>query len=87
MSNPGKIERLKAKKEELEKQLAKLEAEERAKARKEETRLKILIGGGILADAKIHPEIVDLVHEILERSTTAQRDRDFLKEKGWMPKN
>lgn len=87
MSTPAKIDRLKAKKEEIEKQLAKLQAAENAKARKEETRLKVLIGGGIVADAKIHPEVIELIQEILGRATTATRDREFLKERGWIQKD
>ena len=86
MTTPARIDRLKAKKEEIEKRLAELEARERNKNRKEETRLKILIGGGIVADAKIHPEVIDLIQEILDRATPAARDRNFLKKMGWLPK-
>lgn len=86
MVKPDRVETLRKKKEQIEKKLADLEARERAKVRKEETRLKVLIGGGILADAKVHPEIVDLIFEILDRSTPAKRDRDFLEAKGWLSK-
>ena len=85
MTTPARIDRLKAKKEEIEKQLAELEAREKSKARKEDNRLKVLIGAGILADAKIRPELAGEVQKILERAITAKRDRDFLQEKGWLP--
>ena len=87
MVSPERVELLRQKKEKIEKQLAAIEAREKAKARKEETRLKVLIGGGIIADANIHPEIVELVQEILNRSTKAKRDRELLELKGWLPKN
>lgn len=81
---PERIEALKKRKAEIEQKLAQIEARERAKTRKEETRLKILIGGGIISDAKIHPEIVELIQEILERATTITRDRELLKVAGWL---
>lgn len=84
MVKPERIEALKQKKAKIEKELAAIEARERAKARKEETRLKILIGGGIMADAKIHPQIIEIVQEILTRATTAERDRELLKANGWL---
>ena len=77
---------LKQRKAKIEKELAAIEARERAKVRKEETRLKVLIGGGIIADAKVHPEIIELIQEILARATTAERDRELLKAKDWLPK-
>ena len=86
MTKPAKIDRLKAKKEEIEKQLAELEARERNKARKDENRLKILIGAAILADARIRPELEGEVQKILERAITAKRDREFLEERGWLPR-
>lgn len=79
-----RIEALKKRKAEIEKKLAQIEAREKVKARKEETRLKVLIGGGIMADAKIHPEIVELIQAVLERSTPATRDRELLKAAGWL---
>jgi len=75
---------LREKKEKLEKQLAALEARERAKARKEETRLKVLIGAAVLADAKVHPENITNIEAILQRAVIAPRDRSFLQEKGWL---
>ena len=80
----SRAEALRQRKAKIEKQLADLEARERTKARKEETRLKVLIGAGLLADAKIHPDIVENIKKILDRATTSKRDRDFLQAKGWI---
>lgn len=84
MGTQDRIETLKQRKARIEKELAAIEAREKARERKEETRLKVLVGAGILADSKIHPEIVDLVQEILGRAITAERDRAFLQRKGWL---
>ena len=84
MVTKDKSEALRQRKAKIEKQLAEIAASERAKARKEETRLKVLIGGGIMAHAKIHPEITNYIQQILDAATPAKRDRDFLREKGWL---
>lgn len=84
MIKPDRIELLKQRKAKIERELSAIEAKEKAKTRKEETRLKVLIGGGILADAKVHPEMIELVQEILTRATTAERDRELLKSRGWI---
>ena len=84
MGTRERIEALKLRKAKIEQELASIEAREKAKERKEETRLKILIGAGILADAKAHPEIVELIQEILARSITSARDRELLARKGWL---
>ena len=86
MTTPDKIGRLKAKKEEIEKRLSKLEAQEKNKTRKEETRLKILIGAAILVNIKTRPEFQSQIQKLLDRAITAKRDRDFLQERGWLPK-
>jgi large subunit ribosomal protein L7/L12 len=85
MTKPARIDRLKQKKEEIEKQLAELETRERNKTRKEDNRLKVLIGAALLADAKIRPELAADIQKILDRAITAKRDRVFLQEKGWLP--
>ena len=85
MPKTDRIETLKQRKAKIEKQLAALEAKEKAKARKEDTRLKVVIGAGLLADAKIHPEILRAVQKILDRAITAKRDRELLQAKGWLP--
>ena len=85
MTKPDRIELLKQRKAKIERELAAIEAKEKAKERKAETRLKILIGGGIMADAKVHPEIIEPIQKILVRSTPSERDRELLKANGWLP--
>ena len=87
MVNSDRIEALKQRKAKIEKQLAAIEAREKAKARKEDTRLKVLIGGGIIADAKLNPEIISLIQEILNRATPSKRDRELLQTHGWLLNN
>lgn len=84
MGTQERIDLLKQRKEKIEKALANLEAREKAKQRKEETRLKILIGGAILSDAKGHPEIIDIVQEIVTRAVSSERDKELLARYGWM---
>ena len=68
---------------------AKLQAEKariKAQIRKEDNRLKILIGAAMLADIKTHPETKDFVQRVLQRAITRSRDAKFLQEMGWMKK-
>jgi len=55
--------------------------------RKDDTRLKVLIGAAHIADAEVHEETRSAVKQVLERAITAERDREFLKEKGWLLKS
>lgn len=87
MAAKSRLEALKEKKEKIEEQLKALEAREKAKERKEDTRLKVLIGAGMLADAKIDPSTAFFVKEILKKSILSERDRDFLRSKGWLEDN
>jgi hypothetical protein len=64
--------RIKAKIEQLENQNMK-------QARKDETRLKILVGAAVLADAARHTETGELLRAVLTRGITAPRDKEFLK--------
>lgn len=84
MGTQERIESLKQRKEKIEQALANLEAREKAKQRKEETRLKILIGGAILSKAKANPKIFDIVQEIVTRAVLSERDRELLARYGWM---
>jgi len=84
MEAKSKLETLKEKKEKLEEQLKALEHREKAKEKKEEDRLKVLIGESLLADSKIDPSTAFFVKEILKKSITSKRDRDFLRRKRWL---
>jgi hypothetical protein len=64
------------------------EAKDRGRARKEDTRLKVLIGAAFLADVAVSPEGRQgrkaHVCDVLKRAIPAPRDREFLKTKGWL---
>lgn len=78
----GKLATLLEKRAALEKQIATEQARETAKARKEDTRLKIIVGAAMLADMKLHPETRGGIVEVLQKAVTAPRDREFLTSKG-----
>jgi hypothetical protein len=61
-----------------------LETQAKKQARKDDTRLKILIGAAMLADAAIHPETEKFLRMVLVRAITAPRDQEFLTGKGWL---
>ena len=83
LSKKTQYEKLKERKSIIEKKLAALEAKEKAKARKDDTRLKVLIGAAFLADAKINPKTDKGIRIVLQRAITSERDRAFLKRMGW----
>lgn len=61
-----------------------LETQEKRQARKDDTRLKILFGAAMLADAALHGETAEFLRMVLARGITADRDRQFLKERKWL---
>lgn len=75
---------LKQQADQLKARIAKIEARQAAQARKEDTRLKVVVGAALLADAKLNPATADSIRSVLARAVTAQRDRVFLKAKGWL---
>lgn len=84
MAANGKLEKLRERAAKLKAQIAQQEAAEGARKRKEDTRLKVLVGAAILADTELHPETRAGVETVLKRAITAPRDREFLKAKGWL---
>jgi hypothetical protein len=79
-----KLEALKKKQGQLKAQIAALEAKEKANQRKEDTRLKIIIGAALMADAALHPDTAAFLASVLRRAVTADRDRALLQNKGWL---
>jgi Spy/CpxP family protein refolding chaperone len=79
-----KLELLRKREAQIKAQIAALESAQKSKQRKEDTRLKVLLGAAMLADTAIHPETRAGIEALLERAITAARDRDFLKSKGWL---
>ena len=70
--------------EETKAQLAKIEAKDAAKRRKEDTRVKVIVGAGIITDTEKNPETRAGVVAVLERAIVNPKDREFLKSKGWL---
>ncbi|MCC8986023.1 MAG: hypothetical protein LM513_05460 [Nitrospira sp.] len=75
---------LKKQEQALKAKIATLEARKATEARKEENRLKVLVGAALLADAKHNLDTKALIRSVLPRAVVAQRDRDFLQAKGWL---
>jgi len=80
----GKLDALREQAEKLKAKIAELEAKDTAQKRKDETRLKVLIGAAFLADLKRNPETRATVLSVLERGIVAPKDREFLKALGWL---
>jgi hypothetical protein len=84
MPTNTKLEALRKKRQQLAAQIAEVEAKEKLRLRKEDTRLKVLIGAAIIADVGLYPETRAGVEAVLKRAITADRDVQFLKGKGWL---
>lgn len=80
----SKLEALRKKEAELKARIAEAEAAEKAKHRKLDTRVKVLIGAAFLADCKEHPETRELIAAVLNRSLAMPKDREFLRAGGWL---
>lgn len=78
-----RLESLREKQAQLQARISKLENREKQQARKDDTRLKILIGAAMLADTAHHPETGEFVRAVLARAITTERDQDFLRAMGW----
>jgi septal ring factor EnvC (AmiA/AmiB activator) len=83
-SGNQRLQTLKQRAEALQQQIARIEAADKAKARKEDTRLKVIVGAAVIANSELHPETRGAVVEVLRKAVTAPRDREFLKSKGWL---
>jgi hypothetical protein len=79
-----KLEALRNRQDAIRARIAKLEARQKATARKAETRLETIVGAAVLADIKLNPETRERIVAILEKRVTARRDRNFLKVNNWL---
>jgi predicted nuclease with TOPRIM domain len=79
-----RLEALKKRKAQLEQQIKNLEQKNAAQQRKDETRVKVLIGAAFLADTLKHPETKDLIKEVVNRGIQRDKDREILKKAGWL---
>ncbi|MGA2902548.1 MAG: hypothetical protein ABSD98_01850 [Candidatus Korobacteraceae bacterium] len=82
-----KLEALRKRKEallsRLNARIAEAERLEDHKQRREDTRIKILVGAAFLFCAS-DPGIRAEIKAVLQRGITAARDRHFLAERGWL---
>jgi hypothetical protein len=67
---------------ELDARIEKRETEVKARARKADTRHKVIVGACVLADIEKHPETLAAIEQMVKRAANA-RDREFLKTQGW----
>ena len=79
-----KLAALRRREAQIKAQIAAAEASAKSKRRKEDTRVKVLIGAAIVADTEQNPETRAGVVAVLERAIVAPKDRAFLKSKGWL---
>ena len=74
-----KLEALRKKEAALKARIAAIEHKGKAQDRKDDTRMKIIIGGALLADAALHDDTARLLDDLLARAVTQDRDREFVK--------
>ena len=79
-----RLDALRKRAAQIKAKIGKIEAKTTAAARKEETRLKVIVGAALLADAKHYQVTADFIREVLPRAVTAERDKEFLQSKGWL---
>lgn len=79
-----RLEILKQQEAQLKAKIAKIEARKVSEARKEDTRLKVVIGAALLADAEQNAGTANFLRSVLPRAVVAPRDREFLQAKGWL---
>ena len=77
-----RLETLLKKKETINARIAAVQAAANAQARRDDTRLKIIVGAAIITDTGLHPENRTCLLAMLNRAVKTDRDRDFLKSKG-----
>lgn len=80
----SRLETLRKKQDQLKAQIAALEAKDKSVQRKEDTRLKIVIGAALMADSTLHPETAAFIADVLNRAITAERDKALLRKHGWL---
>ena len=77
-TDADRLAALKQKEAELKARIARIENKGKAQERKDETRMKIIVGAAVLADAALHPETAQFMDDVLARAVIAPRDKEFL---------
>jgi len=80
----SKLETLKDQAAKIQARILEIERRTKAQSRKDDTRLKVIVGAACLADSALHDETRIKLREIVGKAITAPRDREFLKSKGWL---
>lgn len=80
----SKLETLREQQARIAARITEMERVENAKARKRDTRIKVLVGAACMADAGIHDATKGALRSILDRAVKADRDRELLKSAGWL---
>jgi len=84
MPGTDKIEALRKREAEIRAKIAEEETKRRKREEKDQTRIKLLIGGAFLADVEKTPDTRAGVLSVVERAIVNPKDREFLKSKGWL---
>ena len=69
---------LENKRQQITAQLARIEAREKQKERKKDTRQKIIVGGAVLAHARLDAAFADQLAAILGKAVTRDIDKDTI---------
>ena len=83
-STTDKLAALLQKQSRIKARIEQLQTQQQKQARKDDTRLKIIVGATVMSDAAIHPQTMEFVRAILARAIKLDRDKQFLKEMGWL---
>lgn len=84
MAGNDKIEALRKREAEIRAKIAAEETKRRKREEKEESRVKLLVGGAFLADVEKNPDTRAGVVAVIDRAITNEKDRAFLKAQGWL---
>ena len=79
-----KLDTLLKRKAQLEARIAEEQAKQKKLSRKDDTRLKIIVGAAMIANAELYPDTRPGIVEVLRKAVVAPRDREFLQSKGWL---
>jgi len=84
MPGTDKIEALRKREAEIRAKIAEEETKRRKREEKDQTRIKLLIGGAFLADVEKTPDTRAGLLAVVDRGIVNPKDREFLKSKGWL---
>jgi predicted nucleic acid-binding Zn-ribbon protein len=77
---PDKLERLRKKRAALQTRIARLEHRIKTRDRQNDTRRKIIIGAAVLDYAKIEPDFLERLSQILDAAVLKDRDKELIRD-------